>query len=326
MKESIQTFSDPDGSSKKGDILVTSPWQAMNKLKEMIEDTKSKTKNAKKNAQWDFKSCPCDQFGKTLDDTFMCFIKWAKVKKDEATASAQNNDQYNVSKVSMRYTFFFSCLKTYLIILILIIHQAFRRVKSYAEWMEESSEDLVDPPLTAASVKDALDAFKMRVSTDKEGNFVWWFDLKAIDKKLLKEGLKPEESLRAFVWYAHYILYDKAAQDNGMIIVENCAKMGFFEIINLMPMKLGAKLDRLTIGVLPIKCKKIYILEEPGWMKMLMKVLGMFLSKKMKSRIVSLKEWDKVGEILGEECIPKNFGPLEGKMETDPVEKAYFSN
>lgn len=191
--------------------------------------------------------------------------------------------------------------------------------------MDESAKDLEG--LTTPSVKPALDAFNMLVSIDKEGNFVWWFDLSTIDKKAIKEDLTPEESLRAFVWYSHYILYDQNAQDNGMVIVENCAKMGFFDLFTLMPMKLGAKLDRLTIGVLPIKCKKIYLLEEPRWMKMLMKLMGMFLSKKMKSRIKTMGDkFDQLGEELGEECIPKKFGPLEGKMEVDPIVKTYFSN
>ncbi len=99
MKESIQTFSDPDGSSKKGDIIVTSKEEALKKLKGFIEASKSKTKNAKKNAKWDFRSCPNEQFNKTLDDTFMCFIKWARVKDDGRTDN-QSDDEYNVSKVS----------------------------------------------------------------------------------------------------------------------------------------------------------------------------------------------------------------------------------
>lgn len=93
LKESIQTFSDPDGSSKKGDILVTTQSQALLKLKGMIEKAKGQTRNEKKKAKWDFKTCPCDLFNKTLDDTFMIFVTWAKVKGSE--------DQYNVSKVSI---------------------------------------------------------------------------------------------------------------------------------------------------------------------------------------------------------------------------------
>ncbi len=294
MKESIQTFStDPDGSDKKGDVYKDSPEDALTQLKDMVEKTKAKTRKEKKKMKWSFGSSPHEQFNKTLDDLFMCFIVWAKNK---------SNGKYNVSK-------------------------AFRRLEAYAEWMDESATDLTEPPLSTASVKDALDALAMRVSIDKDGFFVWWFDLKALDKKALKNDLKPEESLRAFVWYSHYIMFNKAAQEKGMVLVENCEKMGFFDMFNLFPMKLSVKLDRLTIGVLPVKCNKIIITEPPRWLKMFMNFMGMFLSKKMKQRIVVLQETKEVVELLGNECIPKNFGNLEeGTLEVDLVQKEYFSS
>merc|ERR1711971_128608 len=97
--------------------------------------------------------------------------------------------------------------------------------------------------------------------------------------------------------------------------------MGFFEMFTLMPMKLATKLDRLTIGVLPVKLAKMYVLEVPGWMKTFMKFIGMFMSKKLMKRIVYLHDWDEVEKNLGKECIPKNFGELEGHLEVDKVEK-----
>lgn len=291
MKESMKTFSDPDGSEKKGDIYTDSTEEALVQLKDTIEKTKAKIRKEKKKAKWNFKSSPHKEFNKTLDDLFMCFIVWAKNK---------NSGKYNVSK-------------------------AFRRLETYAEWMEESTEDLTEPSLSATSVKDALDALAMRVSIDKEGFFIWWFDLTALDKQALRNDLKPEESLRAFVWYSHYIMFNKTAQEKGMVIVENCGKIGFFEIFNIFPMKLSVKLDRLTIGVLPVKCNKLLITEGPRWMKMFMKFMGMFVSKKMMQRIVFVKESKEVEELLGHECIPKNFGNLEGSLESDEVQKEYFS-
>lgn len=215
--------------------------------------------------------------------------------------------------------------KRYMCLLPLLL-KAFRRLESYAEWMDEAGDDICIPSLTAVSVKDALDAFKMKVSYDKNGNFVWWFDLSVLDKEKIKNEIPITSSLRAFVWYAHFIMYDSAAQKKGMVLVENCAYMGFWEMMTLMPMKLGAKLDRLTIGVMPVKLLNLYVLETPGWMKNFMKVLGMFMSKKLKKRIKSLKKWDEVGQYLGEDCIPKGFGKLDGKLEVDVVEEQYFTN
>lgn len=119
-------------------------------------------------------------------------------------------------------------------------------------------------------------------------------------------------------------MYHPNAQKNGFVFVENCAKMGFMEMMTLFPMKLGVKLDRLTMGTLPVKMKACYILETAAWMDLLMKFMGMFMSKKLKQRIVNLKEWGDLERILGKECIPKGFGKLEGSLEVDPLEEKYF--
>jgi hypothetical protein len=71
------------------------------------------------------------------------------------------------------------------------------------------------------------------------------------------------DSLRAFVWYSHYVMYDESVQENGLIFIESVAKLGIIKTMTLVPMKVGAKLDRLTIGVLPVKMNAIYILETP---------------------------------------------------------------
>lgn len=299
IKESIVTFSDPDGSDMKGDVVSPSPEQALKLLKEMIETNKSKTKKPKHKVKWGFNSSPHEQFKKTLDDTFMSFVVWAKMKNNE---NDKETCSYNVSK-------------------------AFRRLEAYATWMHENEQDLTNPPLNPTSpvFKAASDAFQMRVSVEKNGDFVWWFDIGVIDEKAIK-NMKPEDSLRFFVWYCHYIMYDEVAQRNGMTIVENCAKMGFFKMFGLLPMKLSAKLDRLCIGVLPIKCNKLYILEMSGWIKTFMKFMGMFMSKKMLSRFVEIEDWEEIPKLLGEDCIPKNFGKLEGKLENDPILKQYFSS
>mmetsp|Transcript_6060 Transcript_6060/g.6591 ORF Transcript_6060/g.6591 Transcript_6060/m.6591 type:complete len:324 (-) Transcript_6060:368-1339(-) len=296
LKESIKTFSNPDGKDKKSDRIVGSTDDALSVLKQLIEKVKESTKKAKKKAKRDFKASPHEEFGKTLDDAFMSFIVWAKVKKqneDEAT-------MYNVSK-------------------------AFRRVEAYAEFMDDSEDDLSKPALSADTVKEAIQGLAMTSSVEKDGQFVWWFDLKAIDKDLLKKKLKPVDSLRAFVWYAHFIMYNKTAQEKGMVVVENCGHMGFFELFGLFPMKLGTQIDRFTIGVIPVKCNKIYITEGSGWIKMFMKFMGMFMSKKMMQRIIFLEEWKEVPELLGEDCVPVKFGKLDGKMEIDIVHGEYFS-
>lgn len=270
-------------------------------LKELIGMAKTKTKKEKMKKMWDFSTSPHEQFGKELDDTFMAFLLWARTSTDTADNDNNNTEEkINVSK-------------------------AFRRLEVYAGWMEDTGDDLITPALTSVSVQSTLKEWAMRVSIDNQGRLVWWIDLNAIDIGKIKSEIPPEDSLRAFVWFAHYVMYDEDAQKNGLVFIENVAHMGMIKMFTMMPMKLSTKLDKLTIGVLPIKMNALYMLETPRWVNILMKFMGMFMSKKMKSRIVSLKEWDKVEGLVGKDCIPKGFGKLEGSLEVDPINEKYFS-
>ena len=296
IKESIKTFSNPFGSDKKGDVLIADKNDALTRIQQMVESDRQKHKpTSKKALKWDFRASPHSQFDKTLEDTYLAFVQWAKTTKD----TTEEEPSYNVSK-------------------------AFRRLTAFAQWMEDSADDLMDP-LTPDSVKDALKAWNMKCSIGKDGDFCWWIDFAQIDENAIKSSVTPTDSLRAFVWYAHYVMYDKNAQEKGLIFIESVAKVGFIRSMTLIPMKVGAKLDRLTIGVLPIKMNALYMLETPKWIDIFMKIINLFMSKKMKERMIILKDWNKVEEIVGKECIPKPFGPLEGSLAVDPVDAKYFS-
>lgn len=138
-----------------------------------------------------------------------------------------------------------------------------------------------------------------------------------------------EESLRYMVWYSHYVMFHPNAQKNGVIVVENIDKLGFFEAFTIISPKLGAQIDRLTIGVLPVKIKKFYLMETSRWIKCLMAVISPFMSKKMKSRIELLnKDYDKLYDAIGgEDYLLNGFGKSEGgRIMHDDVTKTYFSS
>jgi len=148
-----------------------------------------------------------------------------------------------------------------------------------------------------------------------------------MDVKALKT-LPVEESLRYVVWYSHYVMFDENARKNGVIIVENMDKLGFWACFTLIPPKLSAKMDRLTIGVLPVKMKKFYITAAPSWMNILMAIMSPFMSKKMKSRMANMKDdYDGVMEALGgPEYTYENFGETKGGLlKDDEVSAKYFS-
>lgn len=280
------------GSDLKND-KVAEDDASLDLLKTLIEEKKEQSSEDKKIKKWEFATSPHEHFGKTLDDTFIAFLAWAKVKEDTS--------KVNVSK-------------------------AFRRLESYADWMHDTGTDLTEPALTPDSIKKALDAWVFNSSIDSEGRLVWWFDMGRANIPKIKKDFKPEDHLRAMVWYTHAVMYNKSAQQNGMVFVQNIAKLGMVDSFTLMPAKLATKLDRLTIGVLPIKMQCMYMFESPTWVNIFMKIVGVFMSKKMKERIVFLKSWeesetDKIGGLVS---IPKGFGKVDGSLEESVIEKLYF--
>lgn len=309
LKTSIETFRMSDGKKHKNDLYVDSEEKALDLIQKMV----SAAATSKKGTKWEFRSVPIDQFGKTLDDVYLAFLRWAAIDDADATEHGEGiekkkSEEGKQSRIN--------------------VSKAYRRLESYASWMEDAKEDLAGPgPLTAQSVRNAWDAWKMRVSYDSSSRLVWWFDLGALDLGKCKK-IPPEESLRLFVWLSHAIMFDDNAQRNGMVFAEDCAKIGFWDVMTLFPMKLGLKLDRLTIGVLPVKMKKLYILNTPVWCDLLMKMMGAFMSKKMKKRIVTVKDKDHakaVDELGGAEYTLANFGGCNGTMISCVIEDTYFS-
>mmetsp|Transcript_11903 Transcript_11903/g.25783 ORF Transcript_11903/g.25783 Transcript_11903/m.25783 type:complete len:323 (+) Transcript_11903:133-1101(+) len=279
------------GSDLKTDKIADEA-AALSLLKVFIEEKKKSIADEKKKKKWDFPSSPHAHFGKTLDDTYMAFLCWARVKEDKSSV--------NVSK-------------------------ALRRLESYADWLHDTGTDLTEPALTSESVKKALEAWVFDTTLDSQGRLVWWCDMGRINIKQVKADFTPEDHLRAFVWYIHALMYNDSAQKNGMVFVQNINKIGMVQCFTLMPAKIATKLDRLTIGVLPIKMQCMYMFESPTWINVFMKVIGMFMSKKMKSRMIILKDWNEIDKIGGLEAIPKGFGKVNGTMDGSIIEKKYFA-
>ena len=80
MKESMKTFSNTEGKNKKGDVYVSASDMpaALEALKLQIEAAKAKAKPGKKLDMWNFKASPHAEMGKTLDDSFVAFLMWAR--------------------------------------------------------------------------------------------------------------------------------------------------------------------------------------------------------------------------------------------------------
>jgi hypothetical protein len=298
--ETKKTFAMASGKTKKGDsLLPLSDFAgAMAALKTMVEAAKQAAAGKKGgNAMWDFRSSPHAQFGKTLDDMFGAFLLWARLTPEDDDVDAKDSGQINVSA-------------------------AFRRLEAYAEWMESTGVELIEPPLKCdeGMLKAFVDVGNICTTRAPEGQLIWWMDLGATDAAAVKAS-PVSIVFRAFVWYAHAIMYDTGAQQHGMVIVENLGSASFWSMMTMFPMELSTKLDRLTIGVLPVKMKLIMMTDPPRWMKMMMTIFGVFMSAKMKSRMVMFKKpdcWAAVREKFGAEAIPPSFGECNGTCKTDP--------
>jgi CRAL/TRIO domain len=105
--------------------------------------------------------------------------------------------------------------------------------------------------------------------------------------------------------------------------MEDLAHIGFWKLATLMPHDLSVKLDRLTIGILPVKMKAIYCFGAAGWMHLLMKLMKPFMSKKMRDRMILVNEkttdiQDFCEQIVGGRSnIPIDTGFANGQLVGD---------
>jgi len=266
IKTSMETLKQADGGrSIQTDEFCTTEIQGLTRLHDIIERQKTNSKE-KRPQKWNFATVPYELFDKTLDDVLLAFLKWSTVEPDDE----DKNYEEGMTKMN--------------------ISKAFRRLESYATWMDHTGRDLIDPPMdTQDDIQKSWKAWNMKLSHDKSGKLVWWMDFDTIDMETVK-SLRPTDTLRLFVWMAHFIMLDDKAQKNGMVYCQNMAKVKLWTSFSLIPPKLGLKLDKLTIGVLPIKMKNLFVLESPTWMTLLLGSMKPFLSKKMRSRIVILSK------------------------------------
>ena len=214
--ESVKTFSMMGGGkNQKGDVLMSADnvAGAIELIKKMIADDTAK--KPAKAGKWAFRASPHAAFGKTIEDSFAAFLRWAQVGSDDEEEGGSPTQEVNVSA-------------------------AFRRIEAYAEWMEGNAAELAEPPLTAQSIEAALRCWCSQATYDADGRFVWWLDFKKLDKAAIKAETVTNH-LRSMVWYSHAMMYDEKAQANGMVIVEDAAQMGFWTAMTLVPMDLGAR-------------------------------------------------------------------------------------
>jgi len=281
----LETFGMADGKNKKSDVHVDSIEQGIKILNEYISN-----KPKKDEMEW-MSLVPLAEFKATQDDFVVAFLKWAETTEDKS--NNKNKRQFNVSK-------------------------AHRRLDAYFEWMLSNQKDLEN--LTFDSIQEAAKIWDIQVTYDKEGHLVWWIDMGGINKEEIKR-LEPSKHLQYVTWFSHFVIFDKQAQNNGAMIVEDMGMIGFWKMATLVPAEISAKMDRLTIGILPVRMKQIYIFGAARWMSLLMTILKPFMSKKMRKRMVLLPRKTDMqtfcDDLVTRANIPKDFCGLQGESPRD---------
>lgn len=288
------------GKSKSTDVLVETEDEALVAIKNMIQKAKEKdaTKKHPRAGMWDFQWTPLEEFNASLDDVLLAFCRWTKKDNDSSEHSTMN------------------------------ITKAFDRLEHYAQWMYDARNDLQES-LTVDSIRNASRVFAMKLTHDSTGRLLWFFDMPNSDLQAIKENkVTISESLRYFVWTTHVVFLDTSAQQHGMVFIQDMCHVGFWKLMGAFPGDLGAKMDRLTIGVLPIQMKGLYVLNADNWMKFLLNLMKAFMSKKLRQRIISLNDKNKqelVDQVGGPQYIPADCCGLEGTAETDIIFGTYIT-
>jgi len=312
----LETFGMADGHSKGGDVVVETLEEGLEILNEHLQDKDRKLQETQNNdnekkdddpstlcTSW-MDLVPLNEFEATQDQFLAAFLKWATKDPDSANTSKKGKDKHKTGKGNIN------------------VSKARRRLDAYFEWMDANmAQNLKEKPLTRESIQAAAKVWDIQITYTNEGLFVWWVDIGALDKEVLG-AMDSQEHLRYLVWFSHFVIFDAKAQDHGAMIIENLGRIGFWKMCTLVPMDLGAKLDRLTIGILPVKMKSIYVFGAAGWMNILMTMMKPFMGKKMRDRMVVVndKKTDMqtyCDELVTRAQIPQGFCGLQGEARRD---------
>jgi len=281
-------------ADNKDTIYCATDEEALVHIKEWIEEMKINS-TQKRPQKWNFTTIPLNCFNnnKTLDDVLVSFCRWAK----------ESDNKINMTRL-------------------------YDRLTSYAIYMDNTNRDLIDPPLTTNSIKESWKAWGIQLSYNNAGRLVIWFDLSQ-RMELVKEKIssKEEETLRLFVWFTHFIMFDTQAQTDGCILVLNLgrSKNPFWDSITTLP-QLAHKI--LTIfGTIPVRMKHIYLCESPEWAHVLIGfIMKPFLSQTVNDRILFMENPELLEDIFDTTNIPEKFSGTNGKMEKDILWSTFYDS
>lgn len=300
-----------DGIDLKGDVHAEDMDMGLKLLQSMVQEAASASKDDE--LAWSFRTTPLEDFGKTIDDVLLAFLRWSVVDKNPH----QNDKSCQLIGGVNEYPSSESALAKQGI----NVSKAFRRLTSYTNWMKSVSSDLVDP-LTFESISPSLSTFSIHITHDSCARLVWWVNLGKTNLSAFKSH-STRETTRMFVWVAHLLFLDEGAQTKGLIVVDDMSEIGFYDYMTMLPIQVGISVDRFLISVTPLKAKNVVMMHLPKWAEIGYGLLSLFLTAKMKSRVTMVgkgEEAETLERVVGgSDFVPAEFGTVEGKIKTDII-------
>ena len=286
-----------EGKDKKGDKIFTGDSAgALDAFKEMLPTPKEGDFSYELRGVHLGKSIAK---GKTKDDVYKAFLFWSQ-KDEDVTAN-----RFNVSKALRRFETF-----------------AKTQEKHYSEtgWFKD--------PVYFRNMDNVREAFPIDVSKDPltgtpkekslDGCLFWGIDLSKVKSfDLEKLGVTPVELAR-WMWYLLLAsVFDKVSQHPGVVLCENIGYMGLGDMMSfssaLKPVE--KDLNQLFYGCMPLKMKKIIIVNSPWWINILLGIMRLFMSRKMSSRIKNDTMEKMYSRVGGKKSLPKGCMGGEGSEE-----------
>ncbi|KAL3764152.1 hypothetical protein ACHAWU_003964 [Discostella pseudostelligera] len=308
IQEYISVVKAADGVDLQGDVYAQNMEDGLISLQTMVHNAKLGSNDD----DWAFSRAPLADFGKTVDDVLLAFLRWSVVDN-----KASQDDQIckligGVNTVQTMDTHGIN------------VSKAFRRLTSYIHWMQSVSTDLVDPPLAYESISPSLSTFHIHATHDSCNRLVWWVNLGKTDMPAFKSQ-SPRDTTRMFVWLAHLLFLDERAQQNGLVVIDDMAEIGFWTYMTMLPLHVGISVDRFLISVTPLKAKNVVLMHLPRWAEIGYGLLSWFLTAKMKSRVTIVSKSEEIETLEkivgGASFIPRDFGDWNGVLESDIVDQ-----
>lgn len=310
MTEYISVVKGADGVELKGDVYAQDMDEGLTELQSMVSAAASKSKDDE--MAWSFHTTPLVDFGKTIDDVLLAFLRWSVVDKNSSQDDTSCQliggvNNYRLESIGKQG---------------INVSKAFRRLTSYIQWMKSVSSDLMDPPLTYESITPSLSTFSIQVTHDDCGRLIWFVNLGKTDLSAFKSK-STRETTRMFVWVAHLLFLDEGAQTKGLVVVDDMSEISFWNYMTMLPVQVGISVDRFLISVTPLKAKNVVLMHLPKWAEVGYGLLSFFLTAKMKSRVTMVKKGDEVETLArvvgGPEFVPVEFGDYGGQLISDIV-------